>query len=654
MPRSPGPATRHYLGDGNRRSHLRGGIRPSIGVLAAAGVLALLSPSLGSASALDHSPRPGAAVPDSPQPAAADLQERQQRFHPLWSPRGVVASQDRLASEVGAETLRAGGNAVDAAVATAFALAVTLPQAGNLGGGGFLVLWLPGASPAASRRCPLERDPELRLGGGTAVAVNFREKAPLAARPDLFLRPDGTVDRQRATRSLLSTGVPGTVAGLTLAQRCYGRLPLRSVLAPAIALARGGFRVSRVLSDSLAAAAPLLQADPTSRRQFFVTSAPTSAVPDTAPPSPLAPGELLVQPDLADTLRRIASEGERGFYRGPAAENLVALMLQRGGLIRHDDLQSYRAQLVRPLTSEFRGATVLTQPPPSSGVTLLQLLKLLEPLDLEASGLNGAATIHPMVEAMNLAYRDRNALLGDPDQVDVPLDRLLDPARLAAQRRSIDRRRHRPAAELTAEPALGREGTNTTHLSVADAQGGMVALTTTLNFAYGNGVSVPGSGYLLNNEMDDFTALAGAANAFGLRQGTANAIAPGRRPLSSMSPTLVFRANGQPWLATGTPGGSRIITTILQVLLNRLVFGLNLAGAVASPRLHSQLWPDQISLEQGFSPDTRRLLERLGHRLEAAAAMGSANSVEVVPQAAGGGSLGVADPRRAEGAAVAE
>ncbi|QPN66669.1 gamma-glutamyltransferase [Synechococcus sp. CBW1006] len=654
MHRSPGPSPHHHLREGNRRAQLRGGIRPSTGVLAAAGVLALLGQPIGSASALEQSTRLAAAVPGPPQPAAADLQERRQRFYPLWSPRGVVASQDRLASEVGAATLRAGGNAVDAAVATAFALAVTLPQAGNIGGGGFLVLWLPGASPAAARGCPLERDPELRLGGGTAVAVNFREKAPLAARPDLFLRADGTVDRQRATRSLLSTGVPGTVAGLTLAQHCYGRLPLRNVLAPAIDLAREGFRVGRVLSDSLTAAAPLLQADPTSRRLFFGANAPASTSHPAAAPRPLAPGELLVQPELADTLSRIASEGERGFYRGPTAENLVALMRERGGLIRHDDLQAYRAQLVRPLSTQFRGATVLTQPPPSSGVTLLQLLKLLEPLDLEASGLNGAATIHPMVEAMNLAFRDRNALLGDPDQVAVPLDRLLDPARLAAQRRSINGRRHRPAAELAAEPALGREGTNTTHLSVADAQGGLVALTTTLNFAYGNGVSVPGAGYLLNNEMDDFTALPGAANAFGLRQGEANAIAPGRRPLSSMSPTLVFRANGEPWLATGTPGGSRIITTVLQVLLNRLVFGLNLAGAVASPRLHSQLWPDQISLEQGFSPDTIDLLEKLGHHVVKTAAMGSANSVEVVPKAAGGGSLGVADPRRPEGATVAE
>ncbi|MEB3264893.1 MAG: gamma-glutamyltransferase [Synechococcus sp.] len=572
---------------------------------------------------------------------ASDLQERDQRFHPVPSSGGMVASQDRLASEVGAQVLRQGGNAVDAAVATAFALAVTLPQAGNLGGGGFLVLWLPGASPAASRGCPLQRDPELRIGRGTAVAVNFRETAPLAARADLFLRPDGSVDRERATRSLLSVGVPGSVAGLTLAQRCYGRWPLRRVLAPAVALARDGFVVGPVLSRSLAAAAPLLGADPTARRLFLSGGRAPGR------------GERLRQPELAATLERIATEGEAGFYRGPVADALVALMEQRGGLIRHADLQSYKAQLVRPLTTEFRGATVLTQPPPSSGVILLQLLERIEPLDLAATGLNAAATIHPLVEAMNLAYRDRNSLLGDPDQVAVPLDLLLDPARLAAQGRTIGAR-HRSAAELEKELLVPAEGVNTTHLSVADRQGGLAALTTTLNFAYGNGVAVPGAGFLLNNEMDDFTALPGAANAFGLRQGAANAIAPGKRPLSSMSPTLVFRPGGEPWLATGTPGGSRILTTVLQVLLNRMVFGLNLASAVAAPRFHSQLWPDRVSIEQGFSQDTLSLLRSLGHELAPAPAMGSANSVELIPAAQGGGSLGVADPRRPEGAAVGE
>ena len=577
-------------------------------------------------------------------PAAAEsnvLLEGEQRFRPQWSARGLVAAQEPLASAAGAAILRQGGNAVDGAVATAFALAVTLPQAGNLGGGGFLLLWLPGPSPARQRGCLAEAPagtkaagPELAIGGGTAVAVNFRETAPAAATATMFLGPDGQVDRARATRSLLSTAVPGSVAGLALAQRCYGRLPLQVVMAPAIRLAAQGFPVSRELSDSLAAAAPRLQADPVSRRLFL---------------PPPVPGTVLRQGELAASLRRIAAEGERGFYTGPVADALVGAMERGGGLITHADLRAYRARLVRPLRGEFRGHPVLSMPPPGGGLTLLQLLGILEPFDLAATGLNSAASLHAMAEAMNLAYRDRNALLGDPDQVPVPVERLLSPAHLDGLRRRIDPQRHTPAPAL--EAAAAREGTNTTHLSVADRQGGLAALTTTLNFPYGNGITVPGAGFLLNNEMDDFTALPGSANAFGLRQGSANAIAPGRRPLSSMAPTLVFRPDARPWIATGSPGGSRIITTVLQVLLNRIVHGLNLAGAVAAPRIHSQLWPDRIDAEEGLSPDSRRLLESMGHSVRRAPAMGAANSVEVLPW---GGSLGTVDPRRAEGLAVAE
>jgi len=569
------------------------------------------------------------------QPAAwaEALQERSQRFQPQWSPGGMVASQEQGASSAGAEMLARGGNAVDGAVATAFALAVTLPQAGNLGAGGLLVLWLPGPSPAGARGCSAAG--EIRVGRGTAVAINVREAAPLAASAGMFLGPDGEVDRQRATRSPLSVAVPGTPAGLLLAQRCYGRLPRATVMAPAIRLASRGFPVGKELADSLRQAAPLLQDDPTSTELFLAR--------------PLRPGTLWRQPLLAASLERLSAEGERGFYRGPTANALVALMRQRDGLVTQADLDGYRAQLVRPLLVRFQGHPVVTMPPPSGGgVTLVQLLQVLEPMPRAQLGLNSAASLHRMVEAMNLAYRDRNHWLGDPDQVAIPLERLLSAAHANRQRALIQLDRHRPAAELAAAgPSSG--GTNTTHLSVADPQGGLVALTTTLNFAYGSGISVPGAGFLLNNEMDDFTARPGVANAYGLVQGEANAIAPGKRPLSSMTPTLVFRPDGRPWLATGSPGGSRIITTVLQVLLNRLVHGLNLASAVASPRIHSQLWPDQISIEEGFSPDTLRLLGGLGHRLVVTPAMGSANSVEVLP---GGGSLGVADPRRLDAAAI--
>ncbi|MBC1261470.1 gamma-glutamyltransferase [Synechococcus sp. BSF8S] len=581
----------------------------------------------------------GLAVVLLPLAAGANvLQEAGQRFQPLWSAGGMVASQEAEASRVGRDVLRAGGNAVDAAVAASFALAVTHPQAGNLGGGGFLVLWQP---ERLSRGRPLAPR-ELRVGQGRAVTINFRERAPLAAGPDLLLDASGRVDRRKATRSLLSTGVPGTVAGLLLAHRHYGRLPLARLIAPSIRLADQGVVVSKSLADSLKAAAPRLRADPESARLFFRPGG-----------KPYRPGDRLRQPELAGTLRRIAAEGEQGFYAGPVAQRLVALMRRRGGLISADDLRLYRARLQAPLLGDWRGHPVIAMPPPSSGgVTLIQLLNILEGFDLAALGLNSAATLHPMVEAMNLAYRDRNRWLGDPRFVAMPLKRLLSQGYADQLRRTIRPDGHRPAGELDPPPA-GRtvESTDTTHLSVIDRDGTMVATTTTLNFPYGNGVSVPGAGFLLNNEMDDFTALPGEPNAFGLVQGKANAIAPGKQPLSSMAPTLVLSPEGLPLLATGSPGGSRIITTVLQVLLNRLEHGLNLASAVAASRIHSQHWPDQLAVEEGLSPDTLRILEAMGHRWRLVPAMGAAHSLEALP---GGGTLGAVDPRRAEAAVSGE
>ena len=592
-----------------------------------------------------------AGAPAASSPAATLLQEARQRFHPVGSDGGMVVSQELRASAVGRQLLRQGGNAVDAAVGTAFALAVTLPQAGNLGGGGFLVLWLPGVSPARGRGCdrlPAVMLPlgaaERRVGGGYAVAVNFRERAPLAAEAGMLLDADGRRDPQLATRSLRSTAVPGSVAGLTLVQRCYGRLPLAGVMAPSIALAEEGVPVSRGLSASLRQAAPILAADAETRRIYLDPG---------AQPPPV--GRLWRQPLLADSLRRIAREGAPGFYRGPVAASLVRLMRERDGLITQADLDAYHAQLVPPLVGRFLNHTVLTMPPPSGGgVTLLELLAILEPLPLERQGLGSAAYLHTLVEAMNLAYRDRNRYLGDPDHGALPLERLLSAGHAAALRASLDPRRHRPARELDPPPLQGRGGTETTHLSVVDGNGGLVALTTTLNLAYGNGIVVPGTGVLLNNEMDDFAAAPAAANSFGLVQGAANGIAPGKRPLSSMTPTLVLDSRERPLLALGSPGGSRITTAVLQVLLNRLVHGLNLAGAVAAPRVHSQLWPDQITLEEGFSPDTERLLEAMGHRLVPGSAQGAVEAVEWQPPRPGqaGQSFGVADPRRPEGAAL--
>ena len=580
-----------------------------------------------------------------PAPVSANvLAERRQRVEPVWSSAGMVAAEEREAMAVGAAVLRQGGNAVDAAVATAFAQAVTLPYAGNLGGGGFLLLWLPGPSPAAARGCGTA---ERRLGRGFATAVNFRDTAPRAARPESFLGADGRLDRRLATQGLQSTAVPGSVAGLLLAQRCYGRLRRHEVIAPAIALAERGFLVRASLSRSLAASASVLRRDPGSLGLFFRASA-ASGAPALAPPVPLQPGDRLRQPQLAATLRRIAAHGEAGFYQGPVAEALLALMRSRDGLIEADDLRAYRARLVEPLAIRFRGHPVLAVPPPGGGLSLLQLLRLLEPYPWREGELDAATGLHRMAEAMALVFRDRNAWLGDPEQSVIPMERLLSDTHRDTLQRSIDGRRHRPPASLQAAPP---EGSNTTHLSVADRQGGMVSLTTTLNLSYGNGVLVPGAGFLLNNEMDDFSLQPGSANAFGLVQGPANALAPGRRPLSSMTPTLVFHPDGSPWLATGSPGGSRIITAVAQVLLQRLLGERNLAGAVFAPRLHHQLLPDRLEVEEGFSSDTLALLATMGHSLHRSAVMGAVNSVEVLP---GGGSLGVVDPRRGDSLAMPE
>ena len=556
------------------------------------------------------------------------LQESGQRFHPVHSSLGIVSSQERLASEVGALMLRKGGNAIDAAVATAFALSVTLPQAGNLGGGGFLVFWFA---------------PERK-----AYALNFREIAPRLAHRDLFLDPDGEVSKSKEFFSLLSTGVPGSVAGLLKAQERFGRLSRVEVMAPSIQLADDGFVIYPQLADSLKRAFPRLRQDPTARSLFYrQVELPGGG----AQWIPYQSGELLRQPELAQSLKLISLKGTSAFYEGKIAHQIVTLMKSQGGLIDHRDLADFTAPWVEPVKGVFRGHTVISMPPPSSGgITLLQILKLIDPFDLEELGSNSADSIHLLTESMNLAYRDRNQFLGDPDQIDIPTRRLLSQSYIDRLRDQLNLASHTSAADLAGQAPLS-SGVNTTHLSVADRDGSLVALTTTLNFAYGNGIAVPGSGFLLNNELADFTAKPGVPNAYGLVQGEQNAVASSRRPLSSMTPTIVLNKEGDSWLATGSPGGSRIITTVVQVLLNRIVHGLNLATSVATPRIHSQLWPDSLQLEQGFSPDTVELLKQRGHALRFTRSMGSANSVELKPN---GGSFGVADPRRPEGAAIAE
>jgi gamma-glutamyltranspeptidase/glutathione hydrolase len=543
---------------------------------------------------------------------------RQQRFYPVLADQGMVVSSDTLASRIGRDILRQGGNAVDAAVAVGFALAVSQPHVGNLGGGGFMLIHL-----AKSQQ---------------NVAINYRETAPLKAKPALFLNNQGQVDKAKLTRSTLSPGVPGTVAGLTLALARYGTLPLAKVLEPAIKLAESGIKVTPQLAGIIASKQDLLGRYTSSRKIFFNSAG-----------KPLQAGDLLLQKDLAQSLKLIARQGPKAFYQGPIAKKIVNAMKQHGGLISKQDLTHYQAQVLDPIAGTYRGYNILSMPPPSSGgITLIETLNILEGYPIGELGLNSAQTIHLMTEALNLAFKDRNAYLGDPDFVTMPVKQLTDKAYAKRLRQRINSQRHTPAKQVDKQPLIITEGHDTTHFSIADKEGNLVANTYTLNFYFGNGQVVPGTGILLNNELDDFTIKPGVANSFGLIQSKANLLAPGKRPLSSMAPTIVLTADHKPLLATGSPGGSRIISTILQVISNFIDHGLNPAEAVSMARIHSQLWPDRLELEPGISPDTIKLLQRMGHKTLTIGAMGAAHTVGVTKQF----KLGAADPRRPQALAA--
>lgn len=503
-------------------------------------------------------------------------------FHPDLSESGMVVSQEALASAVGAEILAQGGNAVDAAVATGFALAVTLPQAGNIGGGGFMLVYLA------------DED--------RTVAIDYRETAPRAADADLFLDETGAVDRRKATLTHLAAGVPGTVAGLLHALERYGTMDREEVLAPAIRLAEEGIRVTPALAHSLERSASRLQRNEASRQYFFREDG-----------SLLRPGDLWQQSDLAWSLTEIAQQGAAAFYQGAIADKLIAEMERGGGLMSREDLAGYEALERTPVRGSYRGYEVVSMPPPSSGgVHLVQMLNMLEGWPLAEMEHNSAAYLHYLVEAMRRAYADRSQYLGDPDFHEVPVAELTDKAYAERLRGTISADRATPSQQVAPGLPAGSESPQTTHYSVWDRAGNVVTNTYTLNFSYGNGISVPGAGFLLNNEMDDFSAKPGEPNAFGLVGGEANAVGPGKRPLSSMTPTLVFR-DGEPVLATGSPGGSTIITIVLQILLNVIDFDMNIAEATAAPRIHHQWLPDQIMWEKGISADTRALLEARGH-----------------------------------------
>lgn len=501
-------------------------------------------------------------------------------FHPVYGERGMVVAQETYAAEAGKEILKAGGNAVDAAVATGFALAVTHPQAGNLAGGGFMLIYVP-----AEKR---------------TVAIDYREKAPAATNADFYLTAQGQVDRAKKRFSHNATGVPGTVDGLILALEKYGTLPLGVVMAPAIRLAEQGFPMTWGLSDSLARYQRRFENDPASQK-YFGGDHPV--------------GQIWQQPDLAATLKKIAAEGRDGFYKGHIADLLIKSIQQGGGVMTHQDLAGYKSVEREPVTGEFRGYHIATMPPPSSGgVHIIQMLNILKGYDLKSMGQGSAAYSHVLVEAMKFAYADRSKYLGDPDYVDVPVTGLSDQAYADHLRQRIKQDLATPSDDIAPAPSLPFESPDTTHFSAADMSGMVVSNTYTLNFSYGNGKSVDGGGFLLNNEMDDFTGKIGVANAYGLIGGKANSVEAGKRPLSSMTPVLVFK-DGVPFMASGSPGGSTIITAVLQTLLNVMEFDMNIMAATIAPRLHHQWYPDSLRLEPTFSPDTVRLLGKMGHQI---------------------------------------
>lgn len=512
---------------------------------------------------------------------------------------GMVASQNAIASAVGADVLAEGGTAVDAAVATAFALAVTHPTAGNIGGGGF-ILYRPASGPAQ--------------------AYDFREMAPAAATPTMFLK-DGKYDEDLHHNSHVAVGVPGTVAGLHLAWREQGKLPWRRLVEPAIALARDGFVVTHGLARSLASILPEMRKYPASLAQFSKDG------------TPYEPGEVLKQPDLARTLERIATNGPAGFYEGETAALIAKEMAANGGLITRDDLKNYRAKKRIPLRGTYRGYEILGMPPISSGGTaVIQMLNILEGYDLKKSGFGSADTIHVMTEAMRRAYADRARYIGDPDFVPaMPIERLTSKAYAESLRKTISPDRASKSSPDSFEWPV--ESQETTHLSVVDRDRNAVALTYTLEYGYGSRIVVPGAGFLLNNEMGDFNAGPGLTSADGLIGTEPNLAQPRKRMISSMTPTIVSR-DGSLVMVTGSPGGRTIINTVLQTIVNVIDHGMNVQEAIDAPRFHHQWLPDRINYERfGFSPDTIALLEKRGHATRQIGSQGVAEAIAVDPKA---------------------
>ncbi|ANO53315.1 gamma-glutamyltransferase [Woeseia oceani] len=538
---------------------------------------------------------------------------------PARGMNGIVASSSAHASEVGVQVLRDGGNAVDAAIATAFAMAVTWPTAGNIGGGGFLVYH--GAD-------------------GTTTTFDFREKAPLAASEDMYLDENGEIQDNINHDSILAVGVPGTVAGLELAHQRLGTKPWRDLVAPAVKLAREGIPISWQLHDSFKGRKSRWDRYPSSAKVFLKRDG-----------SFYQPGDIWKQPDLAKTLKRIEREGADGFYKGRTATLIADHMAANGGLITLEDLAKYEAVERAPITGNYRGYEIVSMPPPSSGgVTMVEMLNILEGFDLAGMGHNSAQYLHILTEAMRRAYADRANYLGDPDfNEDMPIERLTSKEHAADLRGSISL-----TSASASDPALfaqAYESNETTHFSVVDKDGNMVSLTYTLEWGYGSHIVVEGAGFLLNNEMGDFNAQPGITDERGRIGTAANRIRPEKRMLSSMTPTIVAK-DGVPLFATGSPGGKTIINTSMQTVLNVIDHGMNIAEAIEAPRIHHQWLPDMTVFERsGISPDTRKLYESFGHTIREVRGIGSAMGVYRDPET--GILYGGADSRAEDGGAVA-
>ncbi len=538
-------------------------------------------------------------------PAAADT------IHSVSAEHGMVVAQERTAARIGTDILRQGGNAVDAAVATGFAMAVTYPRAGNIGGGGFMLIH------------SAERHED--------VAIDYRETAPAATTPTIFLGADGKPDNAKSRDSALGIGVPGTPAGLALALEKYGsgKFTLAELIQPAIDLARNGIVIADDSADTLPDWHRRLARWPASAKIF-----------SRADGTSLREGDMLVQTDLAATLEAIAAQGPRGFYEGPVAEKLSRAIDDAGGIMTMDDLKSYQPVIRNPVHGSYRGYDLVSMPLPSSGgIVLVETLNILEGFPLEQMKQGAPDSLHVLIEAMKRAYADRAHYLGDPAFVSTPVATLVTKDYAARQRASIDLDHATPWADAVSA-APSREGSNTTHFSVVDSFGNAVSNTYTLNFSYGVGLVAEGTGVLLNNELDDFTAAPGASNAYGLVGFDANLPGPKKRPLSSMSPTIVLK-DGKPVLVTGSPGGSRIISTVLQVIVNVLDYHMDVAAAVAAPRLHHQWLPDEVRIERGFADATLDALKAKGHHIVEPMGQTSANSIEVTPA----GLHGAPDPR---------